>query len=318
MILVTGGLGYIGTHVCLELVKEGYEVIIFDNLHNSSPEAFYVLKEATAEYDGNLFLEIGDIRNKDILSFMFLKYNISKVIHLAGLKSVNDSEDNPDQYEDVNVNGSKVLFDVMNEYNCKHLMFASSASVYGDHGDHAVIETDKTNPMSNYARNKLDIENLILNNDSISGIILRIFNPIGTDKERLIGSKLDFGSSNIMPKILELEPDDTFVVYGDKHKTADGSCVRDYVHVFDVARAFALSIKYIESLDNDIVFNVGSGVGRSVFELLRLVKEAVGKDIKYIIGDALNGDVDICKCDISKLKHHMEWRPSPNIINYLY
>lgn len=314
-ILLTGGLGYIGSHISVCLLNSGFEVIVIDNLSNSSNKVLKKIKSITKK---EIIFYEADIRDNNSLREIFRKNEIKSVIHLAGLKSVNESLDFPQKYIDNNVFGSKNLINVMNEFNCKKMIFSSSASVYGESQKAPFEETSPTQPTNPYGETKLEIENYLHDLSKMDKdweiIALRYFNPLGAHKSGLIGETFSDFSTNIMPLICEVAAQrrDFFYIFGDDFKTPDGTGIRDYVHVMDLAEAHVKSLG-IPNNKRFLVLNIGTGKGYSVLELLNTFMEKTGIDIPYKIKSRREGDVDISFADTKKAKLLLQWLPSRNL-----
>ena len=307
-ILVTGGLGYIGSHIVIELLKN-HNVVIIDNLTNSSLDTLYVI-ERLHNSETTIDFYKDDIRNYDNLVNVFTNHNISVVIHLAGLKSVKESYSIPDVYYDNNVDGTKILLNVMNKFNCNNIIFSSSATVYGD-SISPVTETQViniNNIASVYGLTKYYAESLIIKS-GINYIILRYFNPIGSHTSGYIGDSPNGIPNNIVPCInnVLLGVSTCLTIYGNDYGTPDGTCIRDYIHVMDLADAHIESVKYILNTNCKDIFNVGTGVGTSVMELYIMTRNISDIYIPYKIGNRRVGDIPELYANCEKIKNVIGW-----------
>jgi UDP-glucose 4-epimerase len=329
-ILVTGGLGFIGSHIVVKLINIGYNVIVYDNLSNSDISILNKINKLTNAPEKILFME-GDIRNKSKLENLFNTYNIYIVIHLAALKSVSESEKYPELYNDVNINGSINLLKVMSEYKCNNFIYSSSATVYGN-TQSPVDENSKTgnNLACNYARNKYDME-IYLNNNcrEWNVVILRYFNPIGAHPSGLIGEEPNNIPNNVFPYLLRVakwtnsiqqdknSPYSIFTVFGNDYKTQDGTCMRDYIHVQDLAQAHTIIIPLFSNNIGIKTYNVGTGKGTSVLELIHALNNCLinnkKKPINYKIGVRRLGDLDISYANADKIYKEVGFKTVYNI-----
>lgn len=311
-ILVTGGAGYIGSHTCIELIQAGYNPIVLDNLCNSSTISLdRVKKIAQKEVT---FIE-GDVRDPLILDQIFESYDIYAVIHFAGLKAVGESVEKPFLYYDNNIAGSICLFNAMNRNNVKHIIFSSSATVYGDPATVPIKEDFPVSATNPYGRSKLHIEEIlsdIYTSDNQWNIaLLRYFNPVGAHKSGLIGEDPNDIPNNLMPYIsgVAVGRYEKLSVFGGDYPTADGTGVRDYIHVVDLAKGH---VKALQAFDNDNVedlfkVNLGTGKGYSVLEMVSAFSKASGKDVAYEIVDRRPGDIACCYADPALAKEMLGW-----------
>jgi len=316
MVLVTGGAGYIGSHTVVLLIEAGYEVVIFDNFSNSSRES---IRRVEALVNKEIAFVEGDIRNEDDLQKVFDKYSIDSVIHFAGLKAVGESVAEPLKYYDNNINGTRVLCDVMAKNGCKSIVFSSSATVYGD--PHSVpIREDfplfATNP---YGRTKLFIESM-LNDLYISDsewkiVLLRYFNPVGAHRSGTLGEDPNGIPNNLMPFIAQtaVGKRECLSVFGDDYDTPDGTGVRDYIHVVDLADAHVKALDNIGSFDKVMSINIGTGNGYSVLDMVKAFEEASGKKVAYQIAPRRAGDIASCYADPSYAKEVLSWEATHSI-----
>jgi UDP-glucose 4-epimerase len=312
-ILVTGGAGYIGSHTILELLKEGSEeceVLILDDFSNSNPLVVNKLNKMVK----NVKLYVRDCRDNidDILS----THKVDGVIHFAASKAVGESVQNPLEYYDNNINSLLNILDACKRFDIKSLVFSSSCSLYGDVDKLPVNEETKlSDPQSPYAYSKLVGERIISDfcnsNPNISVISLRYFNPVGAHESGEIGEYPITKPNNILPVICNsADTGEEMVVFGDTYNTRDGSCIRDYIHVSDIARAHVDSLNYM-SVNSNIcdVINLGSGDGVSVLELIKTFEEVNGVKVNYKIGEPREGDVIQIYSDSSKAKEVLGWSP---------
>lgn len=317
MILVTGGLGFIGSHVVVKLLEANYKVVILDNLSNSDIEILDKIKLITKSTSPSIEFIDGDIRDTKLLCKIFDTNDISFVIHLAALKSVNESQLYPDLYHDVNVNGTLNILNIMDKYDCHNFIYSSSATVYGSIGIANVTENDETgNGLTcNYAINKYTIEqHLIKINKHWNISILRYFNPIGAHSSSMIGENPKGTPNNIFPYLLRLAKavnnkidNNVFTIYGNDYDTRDGTCIRDYVHIQDLSAAHlcVLNNYVLSNISGLTVYNIGTGIGTTVLELVTIIndilKEHNKKPINYIYGNRRTGDVDVSCADPNKI-----------------
>lgn len=309
-ILVTGGTGYIGSHTCVELLEEGYDIIVIDNLSNSKIEVIDKIKKITnKEFK---FYE-GDCCDTTLLTKIFKENNIDAVIHFAGFKAVGESVLNPLKYYRNNLDSTLTLLEVMNEFNCKKIVFSSSATVYGKPKSLPIKEDFPLSTTNPYGSTKLMIENILRDlyksDNEWSIAILRYFNPIGAHKSGLIGENPNDVPNNLMPYIVKVATKELEVlnIFGNDYDTKDGTGVRDYIHVVDLAKGHIKAIEKV--LKNNIVdaYNLGTGNGYSVLELVNTFKKINNIDVNYKIVDRRPGDIDACFADPSYAKEKLGW-----------
>lgn len=323
MILVTGGAGYIGTHTLIELSDAGYEFVVYDNLSNSSKES---LKRVSKIIDKDVIFEEGDIRDEQRLEDVFKKYDIDSVIHFAGLKAVGESVLNPIQYYDNNVNGTLVLLKVMKKNGCKNIVFSSSATVYNEKNStnyEPLSETDQTGQTTNpYGTSKYMIERILndvyISDNKFKIVILRYFNPVGAHSSGTIGEDPNGIPNNLMPFIAQVAVGkrEFLSVFGDDYDTKDGTGVRDYIHVSDLANAHVKAMQYIKSKSFDVknsVFNIGTGVGYSVLDIVKAYEKASGKQVPYKIVSRRAGDIAVCYANSSLAKEVLGWEATRDL-----
>ena len=310
-ILVTGGAGYIGSHTCIELLQNDYEVIVIDNLCNSSREAISRVEEITGKKIE--FFEF-DIADREKLDGIFKKYKIDAVIHFAGLKAVGESVMKPLEYYMNNITGSLVLCDVMGKNGVKNLVFSSSATVYGNPKTVPIKEDFPLSVTNPYGRTKLMQEEIFRDlhkSDSKWNImLLRYFNPIGAHESGRIGEDPNDIPNNLMPNIAKaaLGKIPCLKVFGNDYDTPDGTGVRDYIHVVDLAKGHLKAMEKMESSQGITEYNLGTGKGYSVLELVKNFESASGKKVPYIIQGRREGDIGTCYADPGKALRELGWK----------
>ncbi len=311
MILITGGAGYIGAHIGAELLERGHQVVLFDNLSRSNTKRIEALTSAFPE---TVFFVKGDIRSTQELDELFLRYKITAVIHCAALKSVPESAKNPLQYYENNVEGTKTLLAAMRKNNITILIFSSSAAVYGDRaGENSDEQTLLGSAASPYAATKQECEQLIIGEFSESGdkaVIFRYFNPIGAHSRYRIGDENTAHEKNIFTAIADaVYSNKPLVIYGNDYSTRDGTCVRDYVHVADIARAHADALEYLRDFKDKVtIINLGRGEGVTVLELLHCFEKVVQSPIAHTFSHRREGDLAVAYANTSKAKQLMNWQ----------
>lgn len=311
-ILVTGGAGYIGSHTCVELLNAGYEITVVDNLYNSSPKSLDRVKELTGK--DFKFYEC-DIRDTDGMDKIFKENKIDAVIHFAGLKAVGESCEKPLEYYDNNIGGTLKLCEVMRNNNCKNIVFSSSATVYGMNNISPLKETMKTGGTANpYGTTKymieIILEDLCKADSDWNVTLLRYFNPIGAHKSGRIGENPNGIPNNLMPYITQVAigKREFLSVYGDDYDTHDGTGVRDYIHVVDLAEGHVKAVDNILEGNKGVqVFNLGTGVGYSVLDIVKAFNKAYGKELPYKIAPRRAGDIATCYSDPTKAKEVLGW-----------
>ena len=316
-ILVTGGTGYIGSHTVVELLKNGYDVVIVDNYCNSKPEVLNRINRITGKEPRFYF---ADIQDYEAMKKVFEKEQITDIIHFAGLKSVAESVEKPDLYFANNVGGSKILLQLMSEFNVHNLVFSSSATVYGVPDHVPLKESDKVGGCTNpYGQTKLDIEYLLKDyakeHQDANIAILRYFNPIGAHPTGLIGEDPNGIPNNLMPYITQVAVGKRphLNVYGNDYNTVDGTGVRDYIHVVDLARGHLCALKKLEQKPGLVIYNLGTGKGTSVLELVKAFEKANNITIPYQICPRRPGDVDENYADATKAYQEMNFKTELNI-----
>ena len=310
-ILVTGGAGYIGSHTCVELLDAGYDVVVVDNLCNSSRESLNRVEKITGK--SVKFYE-ADIADKDAMTKIFQENDIFGVIHFAGLKAVGESVQKPLEYYQNNISGTLNMCEVMREQGVKNIIFSSSATVYGD--PETVPITEKcpkgqcTNP---YGWTKSMLEQILTDiqkaDEEWNVILLRYFNPIGAHKSGMIGEDPNDIPNNLMPYVMKVAIGELphVNVFGNDYDTPDGTGVRDYIHVVDLAVGHVKAIRKIEESPGIKIYNLGTGKGYSVLEVIDNVSKAVGKDIPYVIAERRAGDIAECYSDATLAKEELGW-----------
>ncbi|MEF9941445.1 MAG: UDP-glucose 4-epimerase GalE [Lachnospiraceae bacterium] len=311
-ILVTGGAGYIGSHTCIELLNAGYEVVVVDNLYNSSKESLKRVQEITGK--SVKFYE-HDIRDLDAMNSIFEKESIDSVIHFAGLKAVGESVVKPLEYYDNNIGGTLVLCDAMRKHKVKNIIFSSSATVYGDPAFIPITEECPKGVCTNpYGWSKSMLEQILTDlhtaDPEWNVVLLRYFNPIGAHKSGKIGENPKGIPNNLIPYITQVAVGklECLGIFGDDYDTKDGTGVRDYIHVVDLAIGHVKAIKKIEEGCGVKVYNLGTGNGYSVLDMVKAFEKACGKSLKYEIKPRRGGDIATCYADPAKAKAELGWQ----------
>jgi len=310
-IFVTGGAGYIGSHTIVELLNQGYDVIVVDNFSNSKPEAVKRIKELAGR--DFLFFEM-DIRNKTQLDKIFNENEIDCVIHFAGLKAVGESVDKPLEYYSNNIDSTLILCEMMKKHAINKIIFSSSATVYSEDNEMPLTEKSKTGKCTNpYGWTKFMCEQILTDtvnaNDDWAAVLLRYFNPIGAHESGRIGEDPQDIPNNLMPYIAQTAVGRLpyLGIYGDDWDTPDGTGVRDYIHVIDLAMGHVAAIKYLDTHKGVSVINLGTGIGVSVLELVSAFEEATGVVIKRKITPRRPGDIATCYASTEKAKEKLGW-----------
>lgn len=309
-VLVTGGAGYIGSHTSVELLENGYEVIIVDNLCNSDKIVLDKIKEITNKTPK--FYEI-DITDKDKLEVVFKENKIDSVIHFAALKAVGESVQKPLEYYSNNLINTLVLLELMKKYDVKKFVFSSSATVYGNPKTCPILENFPLSVTNPYGRTKLMVEDILrdicYSDKSMDVAILRYFNPIGAHKSGKIGEEPSGIPNNIMPYITKVAVGKlpNVNVFGNDYDTLDGTGVRDYIHVVDLANGHVKALEKLNQNPGLITYNLGTGNGYSVLQLIEAVKKASGRDIPYKFTERREGDIATCYADPSKARAELDW-----------
>ncbi|RVU30450.1 UDP-glucose 4-epimerase GalE [Neptunomonas marina] len=309
-VLVTGGAGYIGSHTAVQLINAGEHVVVFDNLSNSHPEVFNRIERITGSRP--TFIE-GDIRDKAALKALFEAHRIDSVIHFAGLKAVGESVEKPMLYYQNNVEGSLNLFAAMAEADCKNLVFSSSATVYGDPASVPIRENFPLSTTNPYGQSKLMVENIlrdIATADTQWNIaLLRYFNPVGAHESGLIGEDPAGIPNNLMPFVAQVAigKRDKLSVFGGDYPTPDGTGVRDYIHVEDLANGHLKALAVLEQGHGCQAYNLGTGNGYSVLDVVKAFAAASGKEVPYQIVDRRAGDIAECFADPAYSLEKLGW-----------
>lgn len=315
-ILVTGGTGYIGSHTCVELINNGYEVVVIDNFSNSKPDVIEKIKKITNK--DFKFYE-GDVCDKNILNKIFEENKIEAVIHFAGYKAVGESVAKPLMYYRNNIDSTLSLLEIMNQYNCKKIVFSSSATVYGKPESLPIKENFSLSTTNPYGATKLMIEDILrdlyISDNDFSIAILRYFNPIGAHESGLIGENPNDIPNNLMPYIVKVATKEleTLSVFGNDYDTHDGTGVRDYIHVVDLARGHIKAIEKIIKDKGIDAYNLGTGHGYSVLDLVNTFMKVNNIEVKYKIVDRRPGDIDACYADPSYALEKLGWKAEYSI-----
>lgn len=315
-ILVTGGTGFIGSHTCVELLNAGYDVIIIDNLSNSKKEVVNYIKEITKK---DVSFYENDVCDKTALRKIFKKHNIDAIIHFAGYKAVGESVQNPIMYYRNNIDSTLSLIEVANEFNVKKLVFSSSATVYGKPKALPIKEDFELSTTNPYGTTKLIIEGILkdlYNSDNEWSIaLLRYFNPIGAHESGLLGENPNGIPNNLMPYIIKVATKelDCLGVFGNDYNTHDGTGVRDYIHVVDLAKGHVKAIERILNTHECDAYNLGTGNGYSVLDLVNTFMKVNNIDVKYEIKSRRPGDIDACYADPSYALEKLNWKAEKNI-----
>ena len=315
-ILVTGGAGYIGSHTVLELLAQGDDVIVVDNLSNSSRESLRRVETLTGK--APIFYEL-DLLDRDALSTPFLKHPIDAVIHFAGLKAVGESVEIPLKYYQNNLVGTLNLLEAMKENDVKRLVFSSSATVYGDPRSVPITEDFPVSATNPYGRSKLIIEEMLGDlyvSDSAWDIsVLRYFNPVGAHPSGQIGEDPNGTPNNLMPYISQVAVGklEKLSVYGDDYKTTDGTGVRDYIHVVDLAQGHLKALDHLMTKPGLVTVNLGTGHGYSVLEMVKAFESASGKPVAHQVVHRRTGDIAACYADTQKASDVLGWKATKGL-----
>ncbi|HKJ34492.1 MAG TPA: UDP-glucose 4-epimerase GalE [Balneolales bacterium] len=315
-VLVTGGAGYIGSHTCVELLNEGFEIVVVDNLANSKKESLQRVEKLTGKKVP--FYQV-DLRNKAALNDVFTENNIDAVIHFAGLKAVGESVSIPLEYYHNNVTGTLILCEVMHKHHVKKIVFSSSATVYGDPETVPIKEDFPLHATNPYGRTKLMIEEILrdlhVSDESWGIALLRYFNPVGAHESGEIGEDPNGIPNNLLPYISQVAVGKLpkLNVFGDNYPTPDGTGVRDYIHVVDLAIGHLKALEKLENETGVLTYNLGTGQGYSVLDMVHAFEKASGKDIPYEIVDRRPGDIATCYADPSKAENELHWKAKKGI-----
>ncbi|QYJ84971.1 UDP-glucose 4-epimerase GalE [Shewanella mesophila] len=315
-ILVTGGAGYIGSHTVVELLNDNQEVVIIDNLSNSSVEALARVEAITRK---KVTFYQGDVLNKAFLQKVFTDHTIESVIHFAGLKAVGESVAQPLRYYENNVTGTLILCQVMTEFDVKNLVFSSSATVYGDPATLPITEDFPTGATNPYGQSKLMVEHILsdLHNSDPSWNIarLRYFNPVGAHESGLIGEDPNDIPNNLMPFIAQVAVGkrEALSVFGNDYHTHDGTGVRDYIHVVDLAKGHLKALEKLNTGSGLVTYNLGTGQGYSVLDMVKAFELACGHRIKYQVAPRRPGDIAACYANPDKAQTELNWQATHTI-----
>ena len=315
-ILVTGGMGYIGSHTCVELMNAGHEVLVLDNLSNSHRSVQQRVERITGK---RLAFAEADVRDRGALEAVFAAHRIDAVIHFAGLKAVGESVQQPLRYYDNNVSGSLVLFETMGKFGVTTLVFSSSATVYGDPASVPILEDFPLSATNPYGRSKLMIEEMLrdlaLSDARWRIALLRYFNPVGAHESGLIGEEPNGVPNNLVPYIAQVANGqrDKLSVYGADYPTPDGTGMRDYIHVVDLALGHVKTLDKLATGAGVVTYNLGTGRGNSVLEMVRAFEQASGKPIPYQVVARRPGDIARCYADPSRARDELGWTAQRDI-----
>ena len=318
-VLLTGGMGFIGSHTAVELIEAGREVVIADDLSNSSAEIADKIQQITGKAPA--FRKI-DVADKPALDALFNEFEIDSVIHFAGFKAVGESVAKPIEYYRNNLDTTLALLEVMRDHNCKKLIFSSSATVYGDNSPAPFKETAPTGNCTNpYGWTKYMIEQILqgaaVADPELSVVLLRYFNPIGAHESGLIGERPNGIPNNLLPYLTQtaIGIREKLSVYGSDYPTHDGTGVRDYIHVVDLAKGHVAALIFAEANKGCDVFNLGTGIGYSVLDVIKAFEEANGIKINYALVPRRPGDIATCYSDPSKAKELLHWQAEKNLVD---
>ena len=310
-VLVTGGAGYIGSHTCVELIETGHTPIVVDNLYNSSAKSLERVKEITGV---EVKFYQGDVRDEALLNRIFDENEIGAVIHFAGLKAVGESVAKPLAYYDNNLISTMVLARVMGNRGCKKIIFSSSATVYSGDNEMPLRETSKTGNCTNpYGWTKYmceqNLRDIAKADPEWSVVLLRYFNPVGAHKSGKIGEHPNGIPNNLMPFISQtaIGKRKQLSVFGNDYDTHDGTGVRDYIHVVDLAKGHVAAVDYMQGNKGEAVFNLGTGTGYSVLDMVKAFETANGIPVPYVIADRRPGDLATCYADPTKSREVLGW-----------
>jgi UDP-glucose 4-epimerase len=315
-ILVTGGMGYIGSHTCVELIKAGHDVVVVDNLSNAQE----VVQKRVEHIAGKpiVFANV-DVRDRTGLEAVFGAHQIDAVIHFAGLKAVGESVAQPLRYYDNNVNGSVMLFETMAKFGVKTLVFSSSATVYGDPASVPILETFPLSATNPYGRSKLMVEDILRDLSKAEPdwriALLRYFNPVGAHESGLIGEEPNGIPNNLVPYIAQVANGqrEKLSVYGGDWPTPDGTGLRDYIHVVDLAIGHVKTLDKLATAPGTLTYNLGTGRGNSVLEMVKAFEAASGKTIPYQVVARRPGDIAKCYADPAKARDELGWTAERDI-----
>lgn len=317
-VLLTGGAGYIGTHTLLELLAQGHEICVVDNFANSAPEGLARVRRL-ANHDFKVIE--ADIRNRGALLTAFEDFRPEAVIHLAGLKAVGEAEAKPLAYYDTNITGTLVLLDVMTTTGCGRMIFSSSATVYGEPDYLPIDEDHPLRASSVYGRTKLMAEQILTDwcraTEGAANVLLRYFNPVGAHRSGNIGEDPQDIPNNLMPFIAQVAVGrrEYLSIFGDDYDTRDGTGLRDYIHVVDLARAHVAALAYALTHNGTEAFNIGTGHGNTVKEMLSEFSKACGRELPYLVVERRPGDIAACLADPSKAEKDLNWTAKHSLLD---
>lgn len=321
-ILVTGGLGYIGSHTVVELQSAGYDVVVIDNLENSSLD---VKDRITKISSRPIELIVGDVSDEQTMNRLFQEHNFYGVIHFAAYKAVGESVDNPIKYYQNNIAGLICLLGAMNKHGVQNLIFSSSCTVYGEAEDLPVTEdTPIKSAESPYGTTKIIGEQIIQDyakHKNLKTVLLRYFNPVGAHPSAQIGELPNGVPSNLVPYITQTAAGirEQLVIHGNDYNTSDGTCIRDYIHVVDLAKAHVKAMTFADKMPNSVdVFNVGTGHGSTVLEVVQAFEKQSNVSLNYTIGPRRDGDVEQIFADTQKINTVLQWEAEYDINDMMY
>ena len=309
-ILITGGTGYIGSHTVVELLNDNYDVVILDNLTNSDQKVIERINDITQQ---NVSFVEGDIRDRDKVRNLLNKHNFQSIIHFAGLKSIAEANDYPLEYYDNNVTGSITLFQEAINFGIKKLVFSSTCAVYAETANTKCDENSALNPTNAYSRTKLIVENFLHDiknsNQSLRIAILRYFNAAGAHISGKLGENPTGSANNLIPIIAKVAMGkrNSLDIYGNDYPTKDGTCLRDYIHVQDLAKGHLAALKYLNEENSILTINLGSGDSHSVLEIIAIFEDIAGKKIPYKVVKRRKGDCAQIYSDTSLARNILEW-----------
>ena len=311
MVLLTGGLGYIGSHTAVELLENGYNIVVIDNLSNSKPETQAKIEKITNK---TVKFYEGDVRDESLLSKIFEENKIESVIHFAGYKAVGESTQKPIEYYENNIGSTLVLLQVMRKFGVKNLVFSSSATVYGRAKSMPIYENFELTATNPYGRTKLFIEEILrdtyASDNSFNIALLRYFNPVGAHESGLIGEDPNGIPNNLMPYITKVATGklEKLNIFGNDYPTHDGTGVRDYIHVCDLANGHLKAVQKLETNPGLVTYNLGTGMGYSVLDMVKAFKTACHVDVPYVIAPRRPGDIDTCYASPEKAEKELGFK----------
>ena len=317
-ILLAGGVGYIGSHTAVELIKAGYDVVIVDNYDNSCPEVINRIERITGTRPD---VYEADVKDTEAMRQVFFENEIDVVIHFAGLKAVGESVEKPIMYYRNNIDTTLTLLEVMEEFGCKNIVFSSSATVYGEDAPVPYIESmgrgKCTNPYG-WTKNMMEqiLEDAANAREEMSVVILRYFNPIGADASGLIGEDPQGIPNNLMPYVSQVAVGkrDKLTIFGNDYDTPDGTCRRDFIHVTDLALGHVKAVEYLYKNNGVEIINLGTGIPYSVFEIVNAFQEANGIKVTYEFGLRREGDLAECWADADKAERVLGWKAERGLV----